>query len=250
MQSDAEVIGGVYDQFGEYYHESRKTASGRLANEFIDMPTVLSLVPGQLAGARVLDAGCGSGIYSATLARRGASVLGVDASTKMLEIATREKPAGCDLTYVLGDIAALTVPDASFDLVLCSYVLENIRNIAAVFAEFHRVMKPGSSCLISLSHPVRAQAIREERDGQEVWTLQDYFVRGERKSDFGGGMTVPKYRRPVEDYTEALAAADLLIKRLREPRPLPQGATVDPEGYGKAVRLPQLLVLEAVRLAA
>ena len=46
MPSDAEIIGAIYDQYGEYYHESRSSASGRLANEFIDMPAVLSLFPG------------------------------------------------------------------------------------------------------------------------------------------------------------------------------------------------------------
>jgi hypothetical protein len=59
---------------------------------------------------------------------------------------------------------------------------------------------------------------------------------------------VPKYRRPIEDYTEAIASAKLLIKRLLEPQPVPDGEAVDPEGYGKAVRLPQLLVIEMIRM--
>lgn len=248
MPSDAEIIGAIYDQHGEYYHKSRSSASGRLANEFIDMPAVLSLLPGQLTGLRVLNAGCGSGLYSAILAKRGASVLGIDASKKMIEIASRERPHDCDLSYSVDDIAAMRVPDASFDLVMCNYVLENISDIAGVFTEFHRVMKPGGFCIVSISHPLRAQAIREQRAGQEVWTLQDYFAHGERKSDFGGGMVVPKYKRPIEDYTEAVNAADLLIRRLLEPRPVPDGEAVDPDGYGKAVRLPQLLVIEATRI--
>ena len=248
MPSNAEIIGAIYDQYGEYYHRSRNTASGRLANEFIDMPAVLSLVPDQLTGLRVLDAGCGSGIYSAILARRGASVLGIDASRKMIEIAAGESPDNCDLSYSVGDIAAMNVSDAAFDLVMCNYVMENIGDIAGVFAEFHRVMKPGGSCIVSISHPLRAQAIREQgADDREVWTLRDYFDRGERKSDFGGGMVVPKYKRPLEDYTEAIAAASLLIRRLLEPRPVPSGEAVDPDGYGKAIRLPQLLVIEAIR---
>jgi ubiquinone/menaquinone biosynthesis C-methylase UbiE len=248
MNDDAQEIARVYNEFGEYYHRSRNSASGRLANEYIDMPAVLSLIPEDLGGWHVVDAGCGSGIYATELARRGARVVGIDISQKMIEIAERNRPPDLYISYHIGDIAHMKIPDGSTDLVLCTYVLENLEDIDAVFKEFHRIMKPRSSCVISLSHPLRAQAAREERAGQEIWILQDYFSGGMRHSDFGGGMVVPKYKRPLEGYTEAIARAELLMRHVREPRPVPDGRIVDPVGYEKAVRLPQLLAMELTRI--
>src|SRR5271165_2507201 len=49
--------------------------------------TLLSWLPGDLCGARVLDAGCGTGALAVELARRGADVLGIDVSPSLVELA-------------------------------------------------------------------------------------------------------------------------------------------------------------------
>ena len=69
---------------------------------------ILSWLPDDLRGARVLDAGCGTGAMTAELARRGAHVLGVDVSPTLISIAQdRLSPnlnAG-EATFVVGDMA-------------------------------------------------------------------------------------------------------------------------------------------------
>ena len=57
-----------------------------------------------------------------------------------------EKPAGLD--YVC-DLAEIPVPDASYDLVLCTQVLEHLPDPVAVLREFHRVLKPGGQAWLS-----------------------------------------------------------------------------------------------------
>lgn len=102
-------------------------------------------------GSHVLDAGCGTGLVATMVAPRaghGGHILGVDASDKMLEIA-RAKAQGygfdqCE--FVVGDITALDRPDASFDLVVCSFALWG--EPKALFAEFHRVLKPNGALLL------------------------------------------------------------------------------------------------------
>ncbi|HEX3731578.1 MAG TPA: class I SAM-dependent methyltransferase [Mycobacteriales bacterium] len=244
--SDASTIGAIYDEFGDYYNKSRKEDHGRFSNEFIDVPTLLSVLDTDLKDQRVLDAGCGSGIIAQLLAGKGAKVNAVDASKRMIEIAQTETPAGLDITYATGNVAQLSFPDATFDLIVCNYVLENVGDIETVFHEFRRVLKDSGKCIFSVSHPLRACAEKMERDGEEVWVLRDYFNRSMRQSDFGGGMVVPKYRRPLEDYAQTVSSAGFFIDRLIEPQPVPDGKAMHPEAYEKAMRLPQLLSFEIV----
>ena len=53
---------------------------------------ILSILPNDLSGKRVLDAGCGPGQFSIELAQRGASVLGIDISSNLIEIAKKRLP--------------------------------------------------------------------------------------------------------------------------------------------------------------
>ncbi len=69
--------------------------------------TIASWLPPDLRGARVLDAGCGTGALSIALARRGASVLGVDVSPTLVALANERMPRGIapgEATFAVGDM--------------------------------------------------------------------------------------------------------------------------------------------------
>lgn len=67
---------------------------------------MLSRLPSDLRGARVLDAGCGTGVMAAELARRGAEVVGVDISPQLVEIARKRLPEdlGGRVSFLAGDM--------------------------------------------------------------------------------------------------------------------------------------------------
>ena len=87
----------------------------RLAASGVDVHGEAAFVAGLVPpGARVLDAGCGTGRVARELARRGYDVAGVDNDTSMLDVARREAP---DLRWVDADLAALGLGE-QFDVVV------------------------------------------------------------------------------------------------------------------------------------
>ena len=91
-------------------------------------------------GDRVLDACCGTGDLAIAARARGADVVGLDFSDRMLERARRKEPA---IEWVLGDVLALPFEDASFDAVTVGFGVRNVEDLEAGLRELRRVLRPG-----------------------------------------------------------------------------------------------------------
>ena len=108
-------------------------------------------------GNTFLDVGCGEGRHSlAAYLNPGVDVVGVDLSLKDLRTAHSRitdmetfDPEGT-VTFMQGDATKLPFPDASFDRVICSEVLEHIPNYLSVIEELVRVLKPGGRLCVSV----------------------------------------------------------------------------------------------------
>lgn len=104
-------------------------------------------------GASVLDVGCGTGtlaIAAAKKAKTDGEVHGIDASPEMIELARRKAAKkGVAATFHVAPIEALPFPDATFDVVLSTFMLHHLPDDVkrAGFAEVHRVLKPGGHLL-------------------------------------------------------------------------------------------------------
>jgi demethylmenaquinone methyltransferase/2-methoxy-6-polyprenyl-1,4-benzoquinol methylase len=101
--------------------------------------------------ARVLEIGCGPGTLAALLARRGASVVGIDTSLEMLAVAKENAEApGAEFKK----LSALEIEDAfaeqTFDRILAILVLSELtpEEIDCVLAQCHRVLKPGGRLIV------------------------------------------------------------------------------------------------------
>jgi magnesium-protoporphyrin O-methyltransferase len=66
--------------------------------------TLLSYLPQDLRGIRILDAGCGTGALAVEAARRGAHVTAIDLSPQLVAVARERLPAGLDVTFLSGDM--------------------------------------------------------------------------------------------------------------------------------------------------
>jgi trans-aconitate methyltransferase len=90
-------------------------------------------------GERILDLGCGTGQLTAEIARRGASVTGLDNSTDMLADARRNFP---ELTFVAGDAARFEFPE-SFDAVFSNAALHWVKDATGAARSIAGALRPG-----------------------------------------------------------------------------------------------------------
>ncbi len=104
-------------------------------------------------GARVLDLGCGDGLFSHLLARQGLEVVGLDPEIAAIEQATetvgRETYAGPKPVFQRGEGSAIPAPDASFGTVAMFDVIEHLPNPVPVLQECRRVLAPGGRLVLS-----------------------------------------------------------------------------------------------------
>jgi demethylmenaquinone methyltransferase / 2-methoxy-6-polyprenyl-1,4-benzoquinol methylase len=92
------------------------------------------------ADDRVLDACCGTGDLAIGARGRGADVVGLDFSERMLERAARKEP---QIEWVQGDVLALPFEDGSFDAVTVGFGVRNVEDLEAGVRELRRVLRPG-----------------------------------------------------------------------------------------------------------
>ncbi|WP_328943213.1 methyltransferase domain-containing protein [Streptomyces sp. NBC_00250] len=210
-----------YDSFAEAYTAEN---DNNLLNAYYERPAVLALA-GDVAGRRILDAGCGSGPLSAALRDRGADVTGIDSSAGMLELARRR--LGADTALHVVDLAdPLPFDDDAFDDVVASLVLHYLEDWGPTLTELRRVLRPGGRLIVSVQHPFVDYAIQDPRP--------DYFATTSYTSDFNfNGKTVPLtfWRRPLHAMTDAFAAAGFRLTVISEPQPDPAARELFPDEF-------------------
>jgi SAM-dependent methyltransferase len=112
---------------------------------------------------RIADLGAGDGTLSRLLARQAESVHCVDNSPRMVQVgrALAKKEHLRNLTYVLGNIEKVPLPDRSIDLALLSQALHHADNPRQALAEAFRILRPGGRLLVLDLRAHRFEKARE-----------------------------------------------------------------------------------------
>lgn len=208
----------AYDELASEYDEITSAA----IRETYEWPAVRSLLP-ELAELRVLDAACGDGLYTEQLVKRGATVVGIDASPEMVALA-RERFTDTDQAVIHeADLTdGLAFLDAEqFDVVLSQLALEHIEDWKSVFTAFSRVLKPRGRVVISTSHPVRDYTDAEFSVRDQILAESATYAEVERVDRDWGNDTeefcIPFFRRPLEAMFRPAINAGFLLEDLVEP---------------------------------
>lgn len=194
-------------------------------------------------GRATLELGCGEGRVVRDLSLRGHRVVGVDRAPTLLAAAKSADPGGA---YLVGDATELPFPDETFDQVVGYNSLMDIDDMPAAVREVGRVLRPGGTFSISVTHPINdvgrftgPSTFLIEVPYLEMHRFDESFERNGLTMSFCG------WTHPLGDDADALEAADLQIVRLREPPPDGGG-----DSYESWRGIPMFLQLRVVKPAS
>lgn len=238
----------IYDdpEFFKHYQSMPRSQGGLAAAG--EWPTFKKILP-DLTDKRVLDLGCGYGWHCRYASEHGAqSVLGVDASEKMLAVAKAQTSAA-NISYLHSDLTQLNLPPASFDVVISSLVLHYIADFPAVVKQVHTLLKPGGTFQFTVEHPIftaegHQEWVLNDQGQPKYWPVDNYFNEGKRIADFAGSK-VPKYHHTLTTFVDGLLTNGFSLQRLIEPMPAKELRN-QPE-MQTSMRVPMMLIIKAVR---
>jgi SAM-dependent methyltransferase len=207
---------------------------------------------GDVAGQRAIVLGCGGGQDCIALAKRGATVIGVDLSDKQVEYGRRlAEREGVMVTLMQGNVEELRgIDDETHDIALSLHAMNYVERADRAFEEAYRVLRRGGLFVLSVHHPmdgslsdappyaVEKRYWDEQRDWQ--WDFSEAKASARMRS----------WYRPVSAWFELLTDAGFRVERLLEPPPVADsdepwrwlGSTKD-----KAELIPYTLIMKAVK---
>jgi SAM-dependent methyltransferase len=180
----------------------------------------LALLPADLKGLRVLDLACGYGTASRYLARRGASVTGLDISAAMLSRA-RDLEAGepLGIRYIHGDAADTAWWDGvAYDGVLANMSLMDIDDLPGAIATAAAVLTSGGWFSFSVFHPCYPGGPEGSWSGLPSWPPDRGYAREGWWSTAGEGVRgrAGGNHRMLSTYLNTVLRAGLVLEELAE----------------------------------
>jgi SAM-dependent methyltransferase len=225
----------LYDDpvFLSGYRQLRRDGLG--LNDSLEIPAMNAVLPA-VEGLRVVDLGCGEGGLALRLASRGAEVVAIDASERMLAAAARHPR----VRYVRADLADFDLPAGSADLVVSSLALHYVEDFAGLVGRVARWLTPGGCFAFTIEHPVVTAPL-----AAADCVVDDYADEGPRqRAWFVDG--VVKYHRTIGTILGALRRSGLRLEVVDEPLPTAEQVEREPQ-LAIHRRRPPLLLVRGVR---
>ena len=204
-------------------------------NGWLERPALQSLIPPDLNGLKILDAGCGSGALAAWLLENGADVIGIDLSPAMVE----EAGLRCEGRgrFLVADLAEpLPLEPQSVDGITSSLALHYLEDWHVALTSFAKVLRKGGWVVSSLEHPF-GPPLPSQRGGyfdtelvSDTWKKADVEV------------TQWFWRRPLSAVVEAFAEHGFVVEQIVEPQPSEEALARFPDELAMTVGVPWFIV--------
>lgn len=223
----------------------------------IEWPAIQKMLP-VLKGRKVLDIGCGSGIFTFLLEEyEPEEIAGLDLSEGMLEIAKQKAVRkGSKASFVLGDAAsAQECVNETFDLIFSSTTSHYLKDLDGFFKSMEKVLRADGEIILSVIHPVYSAMYPISR-GESFPNDEDWRVRYLDRSVRAYVQPWIEYSEKYEDrlsrsfhhtfgdYMNAIVRAGLKVCCVEEPLP-PEAWKTDCEGrYESYMETPVYLIMK------
>lgn len=138
---------------------------------------------------KILDAGCGYGIYSLSLSEKGNEIYSIDLEEKRIKHLNKLKKYDAKFSKIksfVGSINNLPFASNYFDVVLCSEVIEHIKDDKLAFSELTRVIRKGGNLIltvptVSKSNKINYKKFEHERPGYSVQDIKSLAEKNKMK---------------------------------------------------------------------
>ncbi len=184
------------------------------------MPFMLELL-GDVRGISILDLGCGEGGYSRELAKRGAKIVGVDGSSRLVARARERAP---DIDYVVANANGLQpIQSESFEIVMASMSLMDVEDYEGAIDEAWRVLRAGGRLFMSITHPCFSPPVSgwiKSETGELKFFAVDRYMEHAEWDDFiadSFARSVVRRHKPLQDFIGPLLRRGFLLRAFHEP---------------------------------
>jgi len=236
-----EMIKKAYNTLGQEYYDTRKYKSGSsyFYNEMLEMPATLRLL-GNVKGKKILDFGCGPGLYAKILKDNGADVKGIDISKELIKIAKKEAPG---VEFVVGDATKnLPYKKGEFDIVLATLVMGHFKNWKDVLKEISRVLNKRGIFIFSIYNPVTEKTEKTRWFFKTFRQIKNYFEEGWKYALWGGKAKGAHYHKTYGTIIKLLVNNGFDIVDYEDCKPLKAAKKQFPREYEKTLNSPHFCV--------
>jgi ubiquinone/menaquinone biosynthesis C-methylase UbiE len=160
--------GRLFDEWPEEYDRWFTAPIGALIKKY-EGELILDLLRPR-RGEIILDAGCGTGVFTPDILRFGAHVIGLDISLPML-IRAGQKGKGYHFRMVLADMSNLPFLENSFDRTVSVTALEFVEDAKSAVGELFRVTKRGGCIVVATLNSLSPWATRRKAEAKKNHTL-------------------------------------------------------------------------------
>ena len=190
-------------------------------NNCIEEPLMLKLA-GDVSGRDILDIGCGTGELSSKLAQTADSILGIDISQKMLNVA-KEKNSSSNIEYKELSMENISRLNNEFDMAVSSLAFHYVENFEKLILDISKLLRKRGILIFSQEHPM-VTANKELKDwvfdpetGKRCWPVSNYNEEGERSEEWFIA-DVKKYHRTLSTIINTVIKNGFEILEIAESR--------------------------------
>ena len=208
-------------------------------NALYERPAVRSLL-GDIAGMKILDAGCGPGVLSSELIDNGAVLTSVDFSPEMIRLTKERTDNRARVLELNLNKPMEMLEDEEFDIIVSSLTIHYLNDLTLFFSECNRVLKKDGIMVFSTHHPFMDFSFHSDGNYFETELVKDEWPSYNISMEF--------YRRPLSELFNIVRQAEFTVDEILEPLPSEKCKEKFPDAFDVLSKKPWFIIFKLRKL--